>query len=93
MVPDIKDAIYGVFESKTSDELRAAGAREAMKEPVLEAIRELYNEEEDRENIARTYESGGRSGFLPSNRVFWQRGVHCQVAAVRRMPACRALRA
>ena len=43
MIPDIKDAIYGVFETKTADELRAAGAREAMKEPVLEAIKGLYN--------------------------------------------------
>ena len=51
MVPDIKDAIYGVFETKTADELRVAGTRESMKEPVLEAIRELYNDEEDRENI------------------------------------------
>lgn len=49
MIPDIKDAIYGVFENKTADELR--GSREAMKEPVLKAIRELYNDEEDRENI------------------------------------------
>jgi len=50
MAPDIKDAIYGVFEKKTADELR--GNREAMKEPVLNAIKELYNNEEDRENIA-----------------------------------------
>ena len=49
-VPDIKDAIYGVFEKKTPEELR--GNREAMKEPVLEAIRALYNEEEDKEDIA-----------------------------------------
>jgi len=52
MIPDIKDAIYGVFETKTVDELKASGAREAMKEPVLEAIRELYNIEEDKEGIA-----------------------------------------
>ncbi len=51
MEPDIKDAIYGVFEVKTAEELKELGAREAMKEPVLEAIRELYNDEEDRENI------------------------------------------
>ncbi len=51
MEPDIKDAIYGVFESKTPEELKTPGARESMKEPVLEAIRGLYNSEEDRENI------------------------------------------
>ncbi len=51
MEPDIKDAIYGVFESKTPEELKLPGARESMKEPVLEAIRELYNSEEDKENI------------------------------------------
>jgi len=52
MIPDIKDAIYGVFEVKTAEELRAVGSRETMKEPVLEAIRNLYNDEEDREKIA-----------------------------------------
>ena len=52
LLPDIKDAIYGVFEVKTADELRTIGARETMKEPVLEAIRKLYNDEEDREKIA-----------------------------------------
>ena len=50
MAPDIKDAIYGVFETKTADEVR--GSRGTVKEPVLEAIRALYNEEADRENIA-----------------------------------------
>ena len=50
MGPDIKDAIYGVFEKKTAEELR--GNREAMKEPVLAAIKGLYNNEEDKENIA-----------------------------------------
>jgi len=52
MTPDIKDAIYGVIENKTAEELKAEGAREAIKAPVLEAIKELYNDEEDRENIA-----------------------------------------
>lgn len=51
MAPDIKDAIYGVFETKTPEELKEPNAREAMKEPVLEAIRALYNEEVDKENI------------------------------------------
>jgi len=50
MGPDIKDAIYGVIETKTPDELK--GNREAMKQPILEAIRGLYNNEEDKENIA-----------------------------------------
>ena len=49
MKEDIKDAIMGVFENKTADELR--GNRNLMKEPVLEAIRELYNNESDKENI------------------------------------------
>lgn len=64
MTPDIKSAIYGVFETKTADELRAKpvanennseekliSPREAMREPVLEAIRNLYLTEEDKENI------------------------------------------
>lgn len=51
MQADIKDAILGVFETKTYDELNQTGARNDMKEPVLEAIRGLYNNEEDRENI------------------------------------------
>lgn len=49
MQEDIKDAIMGVFEVKTAEEL--TGARNNMKEPVLNAVRELYNNEEDRENI------------------------------------------
>lgn len=48
----IKDAIMSVFEVKTADELNQPGARNNMKEPVLEAVRELYNDEEDREKIA-----------------------------------------
>lgn len=47
----IKDAIMSVFEVKTADELNQPGARNDMKEPVLNAIRELYNDEADRENI------------------------------------------
>lgn len=47
----IKDAIMSVFEVKTADELKQPGARNNMKEPVLEAVRELYNDEEDREKI------------------------------------------
>ena len=51
MKEDIKDAILGVFEVKTYNELNQPGARNDMKEPVLNAVRELYNNEEDRENI------------------------------------------
>lgn len=51
MNQDIKDAIMSVFEVKTAAELTQVGARNDMKEPVLKAIRELYNNEEDRENI------------------------------------------
>lgn len=47
----IKDAIMSVFEVKTSEELKQPGARNNMKEPVLEAVRELYNDEADREKI------------------------------------------
>ena len=47
----IKDAIMSVFEVKTADELNQTGARNDMKEPVLNAVRELYNDEADRENI------------------------------------------
>ena len=51
MQQDIKDAILGVFEVKTYEEVNQTGARNEMKEPVLKAVRELYNNEEDRENI------------------------------------------
>ena len=51
MQEDIRDAIMGVFEVKTSEELNHPSARNEMKEPVLNAVRELYNNEEDRENI------------------------------------------
>lgn len=47
----IKDAIMSVFEVKTADELKQTGARNDMKEPVLNAVRELFNDEADRENI------------------------------------------
>lgn len=49
MTPYIKDAIMSVFEKKTSEEL--AGNREAMKEPVLNAIKALFNNEEDKEQV------------------------------------------
>ena len=51
MQEDIRDAIMSVFEVKTADELSKPGSRNEMKEPVLNAIRELYNNEEDREKI------------------------------------------
>ena len=68
MIPDIKDAIYGVFEVRTAEELKGqtvklgedglplenaepTSMRNAMKEPVLNAIRDLYFNEEDKENI------------------------------------------
>lgn len=65
MIPDIKSAIYGVFETKTAEELKVKPAgtsengentasvspREAMREPLLDAIRELYLLEEDKENV------------------------------------------
>ncbi|MBP3284099.1 MAG: flagellar basal body-associated FliL family protein [Clostridia bacterium] len=46
-----RDAILSVFESKTAEELSDSNKRNEMKEPVLEAIRSLYNNEEDREKI------------------------------------------
>jgi len=45
-----RDAILSVFEDKTADDLNIVGRNE-MKEPILQAIRELYNNEEDREKI------------------------------------------
>ena len=45
-----RDAILGVFEEKTAEELNAS-SRNEMKEPILEAIRALYNNEEDREKV------------------------------------------
>lgn len=63
LVPDIKAAIYKVFENKTADQLKARpnlenngveqiSPREAMREPVLESIKEVYSLEEDKENVA-----------------------------------------
>lgn len=63
LVPDIKAAIYKVFENKTADQLKAKPSvengeveqispREAMREPVLESIKEVYSLEEDKENVA-----------------------------------------
>ncbi len=63
LVPDIKAAIYKVFENKTAEQLRTKpttenteveqiSPREAMREPVLESIREVYSLEEDKENVA-----------------------------------------
>ena len=58
IIPDIRDAIQGVFEVKTADELKTQptgegqiSPREAMKGPVLEAIRNLYLLEEDKEAV------------------------------------------
>ena len=65
MEPDIKAAIYSVFETKTADDLRAKPAtidengnavesvspRIAMQEPLLNAIRAIYVTEEDKEDI------------------------------------------
>ena len=45
-----RDAILSVFENKTAEELDTLGRNE-MKEPILDAIRALYNNEEDREKI------------------------------------------
>lgn len=45
-----RDAILGVFEEKTAEELNSS-SRNEMKEPILKAIRELYNDEEDREKV------------------------------------------
>lgn len=65
MIPDIKAAIYSVFETKTADQLKVKpttetedgeaksdiSPREAMREPVLDSIRNIYTTEEDKENI------------------------------------------
>ena len=65
MEPDIKAAIYSVFETKTADDLKVKPAipdengnvkevvspRIAMQEPLLEAIRAIYVTEEDKEDI------------------------------------------
>lgn len=60
LLPDIKDAIYGVFETKTANELKVqpnaegniVSPREAMKEPVLEAVRNVFFTEEEKEAVA-----------------------------------------
>ena len=65
MEPDIKAAIYSVFETKTADDLKVKPAtpdengnikevvspRIAMQEPLLEAIRAIYVTEEDKEDV------------------------------------------
>lgn len=60
IAPHISEAIYSVFETKTANELKvhydSNGAkivpRETMKEEVLNAIRNVFLEEEDKENVA-----------------------------------------
>ena len=62
MEPDIKSAIYSVFETKTADDLKVKPAidgtadnvvspRIAMQEPLLNAIRAIYVTEEDKEDV------------------------------------------
>jgi len=62
MEPDIKSAIYSVFETKTADDLRVkpsvdgstenvVSPRIAMQEPLLNAIRAIYVTEEDKEDV------------------------------------------
>lgn len=65
MEPDIKAAIYSVFETKTADDLKVKPAipdengnikevvspRIAMQEPLLNAIRAIYVTEEDKEEV------------------------------------------
>jgi len=65
MEPDIKAAIYSVFETKTADDLKVKPAipdedgnikeivspRIAMQEPLLKAIRDIYVTEEDKEEV------------------------------------------
>jgi len=45
----IVDAINGIFESKTKEEIE--GKREEMKEPILQAVRNLFAAEEDKMQI------------------------------------------
>lgn len=68
LIPDIKAAIYSVFETKTADQLKVktiidpvtgesivpedqVAPRVAMCEPVLQAIKNIYLLEEDKENV------------------------------------------
>lgn len=48
-----RDAILSVLELKTKAELSSENARNEIKEPILQAVRELYNSEEDREKIVK----------------------------------------
>ena len=60
LLPDIKDVIYGVFETKTANELKVQpnadgtiiSPREAMKGPVLEAVRNVFFTEEEKDAVA-----------------------------------------
>jgi len=45
----IVDSINGIFENKTAEELE--GKREEMKEPILEAVRNLFSKQEDKIQI------------------------------------------
>lgn len=47
--PIIKDAILGVLETKTAEELD--GNRAALKEPVLQAIKDIFPKQEDKDKI------------------------------------------
>lgn len=45
----IKDAILGVLETKTAEELD--GNRAALKEPILQAIKDIFPKQEDKDKI------------------------------------------
>jgi len=47
--PIIKDAILGVLETKTAEELD--GNRAALKEPILQAIQNIFPKQEDKDKI------------------------------------------
>lgn len=47
--PIIKDAILGVLETKTAEELD--GNRAELKEPVLQAIKDIFPKQEDKDKI------------------------------------------
>lgn len=47
--PIIKDAILGVLETKTAEELD--GNRAALKEPVLQAVKDIFPKQEDKDKI------------------------------------------
>lgn len=47
----VKAEILGVLENKTVEDLKVEGARKALTEPILEAVRGIFSKQEDKDKI------------------------------------------